>query len=133
MFCFSRREKKVNEVAQAVSAAVELGLPLSGEVWTDALTQAVSAFNAADEDHRAWFGGKALSKIVFSVSKLEGLSDLVDLGVRQGVVEAYGSLSVETQQRARGVKNARDDRFRILNHEKAFLREGEGDAAAAVV
>lgn len=125
--------KKVNEVAQAVSAAVELGLPLSGEVWTDALNQAVSAFSAADEDHRAWFGGKALSKIVFSVSKLENLSDLVDLGVRQGVVEAYGSLSVETQQRARGAKNARDDRFRILNHEKAFLREGEGDAAAAVV
>ena len=53
---------------------------------------------------------------------------MVSQDLRVAVVHAYEALPVEVQQRARGTKHARDDRFRILNHSRAFLKAEVVDA-----
>ncbi|UPR04651.1 hypothetical protein HOP50_17g79950 [Chloropicon primus] len=110
---------KVNEIAQAISAVSELGLPIS----SDLLSQSLEVFmKSYDKSDKAQFGGPSLSKIIFCLSKMEGV-EKIDIALRYKLVEAYSNLPVEAQKRARGAKNARDDRFRILNHAHAFLRK----------
>lgn len=112
---------KINELAQAISAVSELGLSIDPAVLELALEKALKGFYGSTEANKAEFGCPSLSKIIFSASKMEGIR-AVSQDLRVAVVHAYEALPVEVQQRARGTKHARDDRFRILNHSRAFLK-----------